>query len=80
MFRVGEHIPWVTIVRHFKNRTRCQLHHRFTYYLSQVDKRKGKFSEAEDVMILITTDKYGTNYRKCSEYLPERSINQIKGR
>lgn len=78
--RMGNYIPWVKIVQHFKNRTRAQLHHRYTYYLTQNDKRKGKFTDAEDILLMILVDKFGKNFKKCSEYLPTRSMVQIKSR
>ncbi|XP_023015413.2 proximal sequence element A Pbp95 [Leptinotarsa decemlineata] len=78
--RIGSYIPWVKVVKHFKFRTRSQLHHRYTYYLSQNDKKSGKFSEAEDILIMICVDKFGTNYKKCTDYISNRSPSQIKAR
>ncbi|XP_018564000.1 uncharacterized protein LOC108905546 [Anoplophora glabripennis] len=78
--RMGNYIPWVKIVQHFKKRTRAQLHHRYTYYLTQNDKKKGKFTDAEDILLMILVDRFGKNFKKCSEYLPTRSMVQIKAR
>ncbi|CAH1155558.1 unnamed protein product [Phaedon cochleariae] len=79
-YRLGAYIPWVKIVRHFKNRNRSQLHHRYTYSLSQSDKKKGKWTQAEDIVLMICVDKFGMCYKKCSQYLPQRSITQCKAR
>lgn len=78
--RMGNYIPWVKIVHHFKNRTRAQLHHRYTYYLTQNHKRKGKFTDAEDILLMILVDRFGKNFKKCSKYFPSRSMVQIKAR
>ncbi|KAG5890102.1 hypothetical protein JTB14_026473 [Gonioctena quinquepunctata] len=79
-FKMGKFIPWVKIAKHFKHRSRGQIHHRYTYYLSQGHRKSGKFSDAEDILILICVDKFGKNFKKCSEYLYDRSITQIKSR
>ncbi|XP_072382424.1 uncharacterized protein Pbp95 [Diabrotica undecimpunctata] len=79
-FRVGEYIPWTKIARHFKYRERSQLHHRFKYFLNQVDKKQGKFSMAEDCMILLCVEKFGMAYHKVAEYLKDRSRSQIRTR
>ncbi|KAJ8971507.1 hypothetical protein NQ314_000669 [Rhamnusium bicolor] len=79
-YKMGSYIPWTKIVQHFKKRTRSQLHYRYTYYLSQHDKRRGKFTDAEDILLMIIVDKFGKNYKKCCEYLPTRSMVQCKAR
>ncbi|CAG9831528.1 unnamed protein product [Diabrotica balteata] len=79
-FRVGEYIPWTKIARHFKYRERSQLHHRFKYFLNQVDKKQGKFSMAEDCMIFLCIEKFGMAYHKVAEYLKDRSRTQIRTR
>ncbi|KAJ8977893.1 hypothetical protein NQ317_012394 [Molorchus minor] len=63
-YKMGNYIPWVKIVQHFNNRTRSQLHYRYTYYLSQNERRKGKFTDAEDVLLMILVDKFGKNFKK----------------
>lgn len=101
-FQVGDYIPWTKITRMFDNtRNRPQLYHRYMYYLSQTIKQPGKFSLAEDVMLMICVDRFGkilfgTNllygkqillslflgrvFRKCQQYLPNRTIAQCKSR
>ncbi|CAG9857601.1 unnamed protein product [Phyllotreta striolata] len=79
-YRTGSKIPWCRIARHFKHRSRNQLHHRYTYYLNRADKLKGKFCLIEDTMILLAVDKFGTDFKQCARYLPERSATQIKDR
>ncbi|XP_057672242.1 uncharacterized protein LOC130903895 [Diorhabda carinulata] len=79
-YKMGTIIPWTKISRHFKNRSRSQLHHRYLYYLNQSDKKRGKFSDAEDVIILLCVKKFGNQYSRCAEFLPERSAPQIKTR
>lgn len=80
MYRIGKFIQWSKVTKHFKNRTRGQLHHRYTYYLSQDTKKTGKFSEAEDILLMICVDKFGRNFKKCAHYIPERSMIQLKSR
>lgn len=79
-YKIGNYIQWNKVTKHFQNRTRWQIHHRYTYYLSQGTKKRGKFSKAEDIMLMICVDKFGKNFKKCSEYLPDRSMVQCKAR
>lgn len=79
-YKMGSYIPWAKISTHFKNRTRMQIHHRYTVYLSQQDTKRGKFTDAEDLLLMICVDKFGRNFRKCQEYNSQRSQVQLKSR
>lgn len=78
--KIGNFIQWSKVTKQFKNRSRGQLHHRYTYYLSQDMKKTGKFSKAEDILLMICVDKFGRNFKKCSEFIPDRSMIQLKAR
>ncbi|XP_044271356.1 snRNA-activating protein complex subunit 4 [Tribolium madens] len=79
-YKIGNFIPWNKVVCHFDNRSRHQLYHRYTYFLSQNHVKKGKFSEAEDILLTILVNKFGRNFKKCAEYMPHRSQIQLKSR
>jgi hypothetical protein len=79
-YKRGNFIPWNRVVCHFNNRSRHQLYHRYTYFLSQNHVKRGKFSEAEDILLIILVKKFGRNFKKCSEYMPHRSQVQLKSR
>lgn len=79
-YKIGKYIPWNKVTKHFENRSRGQLHHRYTYYLSQDTKRRGKFTKTEDIILMICVDKFGRNFKKCAEHLPDRSMMQCKAR
>ncbi|KAJ3662354.1 hypothetical protein Zmor_006708 [Zophobas morio] len=80
IYKVGNFIPWNKVVCHFNNRSRHQLYHRYTYFLSQNHVKRGKFSEAEDILLIILVNKFGRNFKKCAEYMPHRSQVQLKSR
>lgn len=79
-YKIGNFIPWNKVVCHFNNRSRHQLYHRYTYFLSQNHVKRGKFSEAEDVLLIILVNKFGRNFKKCADYMPHRSQVQLKSR
>ncbi|KAK5640356.1 hypothetical protein RI129_011167 [Pyrocoelia pectoralis] len=78
-YRIGSYIPWRTISIDFKDRSKAQIYHRYKYYLVE-GKTKGPFSEAEDIFVLHLVSKYGSDYRKCAEFLPNRTCIQIRNR
>lgn len=80
MYRIGKLIQWSKVTKHFKDRSRGQLHHRYTYFLSQDTKKTGKFSTAEDILLMICVNKFGRNYKKCAEYITDRTMVQLKAR
>lgn len=80
LYKIGNIIEWSKVSKRFKNRSRSQLHHRYTYYLSQDMKKTGKFSKAEDIILMICVDKFGRNFKKCCDYIPDRSMVQLKAR
>lgn len=72
VYKTGFSIPWAKVVQHFSDRSRHQLYHRYTYFLSQNHVKKGKFTEAEDILMLILVNRFGRNFKKCAEYMPHR--------
>ncbi|XP_076272755.1 proximal sequence element A Pbp95 isoform X2 [Rhynchophorus ferrugineus] len=81
VFKQGSYIPWTRIAYHFKNRTRGQLCYRYKYFLScKDDIVKGKFTPAEDVLLMILVDRFGTRFSKCQEYFTNRCSVQLKAR
>lgn len=79
-YKMGNFIQWSKVAKHFKNRTQAQLYHRYTYYLAQDLKLRSKFTKAEDIMLMICVDKFGKKFKKCSSYLPGRTMMQCKAR
>lgn len=79
-FRIGTYIPWNEIERYFETRARHQLYHRYKYFLSQDHVKRGKFTEAEDILLVILVQRFGKNFSKCVEYMPHRSMVQMKCR
>lgn len=79
-YKIGDYIQWNKVTRHFSNRTRPQLYHRYCYYLSQDTKKKGAFTKAEDIILMIFVDQYGRKFSKIGNYLPDRSLIQCKAR
>lgn len=80
MYKIGNYIQWNKVAKHFENRTRAQIHHRYTYFLTQESKKRGRFTKAEDIMLLICVDRLGRNFKKCMNYIPDRSMMQLKAR
>ena len=78
--RINSYIPWMKVANYFENRSRNQLYHRYRYRLKYKNIKKGCFSEAEDVLILILASRFGTNYKKISDYMPIRLPIAIKYR
>lgn len=79
-YKIGNLIQWNKVVKHFTDRSRNQIHHRYTYFLNQDLLKRGKFSLVEDIMLLVCVDKFGKNFKKCAQYLPDRSMIQCKAR
>lgn len=79
-YKIGNFIQWNKITSHFRNRTRAQIYHRYCYFLSQDSKKKGKFTKAEDIVLMIYVDKFGRKFANIVKYLPNRSMIQCKSR
>lgn len=79
--KIGNYIPWSKVSYYFNGRTKAQLYHRYTYYLSRKNTRKyEQFSFDEDALIMALVERLGKNFSKVAEYVPYRSSMQIKNR
>lgn len=79
--KIGNYIPWSKVSYYFGGRTKSQLYHRYTYFLSHKNKRKHThFTFEEDALILTLVDRMGKNFSEIAKYVPERSSMQIKNR
>lgn len=76
----GHMISWGTVAKQFPNRSKAQLYHHYSYYLSQDSKKKGVFTKAEDIILMIYVDRFGRKFSNIVKYLPHRSAVQCKGR
>lgn len=76
-FREGTYIPWGKVASAMEGRTKIQVYNKYTRML---ERRKGRFLEEEDVVIMNCYDKYGDNFKKITEFLPGRSAVQLKTR
>ncbi|KAL1517382.1 hypothetical protein ABEB36_001151 [Hypothenemus hampei] len=79
-YRKGDDIPWAKLVVHFRDRTRNQLFFRYKYYLScKATITRDKFTLAEDILMVVLVQRFGTQYTKIKQYFPNRSAVQLKG-
>ncbi|XP_066155103.1 uncharacterized protein Pbp95 isoform X2 [Euwallacea fornicatus] len=81
-YREGDYIPWTQITHHFKGRVRSQVFHRYKYYLSieNDDIHKNRFTEAEDVLLMVLVERFGSRFTKIKKHFPNRSVPQLKAR
>lgn len=78
--KIGSYIPWKSVEQYFPNRNRMQLLRRYKYFLSKKSSLFGHFTEAEDVLILILVERFGTKFVNFNKYMPHRTHVQIKSR
>uniref|UniRef100_A0A2A4J723 snRNA-activating protein complex subunit 4 n=1 Tax=Heliothis virescens TaxID=7102 RepID=A0A2A4J723_HELVI len=76
-FKEDMYIPWGKIAAAMENRTKIQIYNK---YLRIIEQRKGRFLPEEDAVILNCVERFGTNFRKMTNYLPGRSMVQIRTR
>lgn len=76
-FREDFYIPWGKIAAAMENRTKIQIYNK---YLRLIEQRKGRFLPEEDAVILNCVERFGTNFRRMTEYLAHRSMVQIRSR
>ncbi|CAG9770726.1 unnamed protein product [Ceutorhynchus assimilis] len=79
-YKQGNYIHWEKIVHFFPKRHRTQIYYRYTYFLKENYRRKDKFTEAEDILLLVLVDRWGKKFTKITDYFPQRSANQLKAR
>lgn len=78
--RIGNYIPWSKVSHYFQNRSRSQLYHRYKYNLKYSHMKKGSFSQAEDVLVVLLVRKFGKDFTRCSKFIPHRTPPQIAHR
>ncbi|CAH0597725.1 unnamed protein product [Chrysodeixis includens] len=76
-FKEDNYIPWGKIAAAMENRTKLQIYNK---YLRMIEQRKGRFLPEEDSVILNCAERFGSNYRRMTNYLPGRSMVQIRAR
>lgn len=76
-FKEENYIPWGKIAAAMENRTKLQIYNK---YLRMIEQRKGRFLPEEDSVILNCADGFGPDYRKMTNFLPGRSMVQIRAR
>lgn len=76
-FKEDNYIPWGKIAAAMENRTKLQIYNK---YLRMIEQRKGRFLPEEDSVILNCADGFGPDYRRMTNFLPGRSMVQIRAR
>ncbi|KAJ8709701.1 hypothetical protein PYW08_009705 [Mythimna loreyi] len=76
-FKEDNYIPWGKIAAAMENRTKIQIYNK---YMRLIELRKGRFLPEEDAVILNCVQRFGTNYKRMVDYLPGRSMVQIRAR
>lgn len=77
-FRRGDYIPWKKVAYCFSNCSIANVAARWKTINPELV--KGKFSEAEDVILLAAVRKFGTDFRKISDHFPGRTSAQLQER
>lgn len=77
IYRIGDFIPWGELTNWMPNRTKQQVYYRWMYSLAPY-LSKGRFTKAEDKILMDGVAKYGKNFHKISTVLmPHRSTVQL---
>lgn len=76
-YKEHNYIPWGKIAAAMENRTKIQIYNK---YMRLVEQRKGRFLPEEDAVILNCVERFGTNFRRMTSFLPGRSMVQIRAR
>ncbi|KAJ8715613.1 hypothetical protein PYW07_010095 [Mythimna separata] len=76
-FKEDFYIPWGKIAAAMENRTKIQIYNK---YMRLIELRKGRFLPEEDAVILNCVERFGTNFKRMVDYLPGRSMVQIRAR
>ncbi|XP_047106135.1 uncharacterized protein LOC124775347 [Schistocerca piceifrons] len=77
-FRKGDYIPWKKIAYCFSN---CSVSNVVSRWKTiNPDAVKGKFSEAEDVVLVAAVRKFGKDFKKISDHFPGRTSAQLQER
>ena len=74
--RINDFIPWTKVSYYMDRRTKDQCYQVYVYSLKD-SIRKGTFTEAEDMILIIGEKLYGNDWAKICEMLPCRTPIQI---
>ncbi|KAK3923142.1 snRNA-activating protein complex subunit 4 [Frankliniella fusca] len=77
--RIGNFIPWGKVAYDMENRTKAQVFNRWSYSLNPAIK-KGRFTEDEDIMILVGVQMWGEDFQRISHFLKDRTTSQVRDR
>lgn len=78
-FRIGDYIPWAKVAYYLEGRTKIQAFNRWSYSVKP-SIRKGRFTQEEDIMILVGVQMWGENFQRISHFLKDRTTSQIRDR
>lgn len=74
-YREDKYIPWGKVATSMENRTKIQVYNKYNRLIEQ---RKGRFLPEEDTVILTCADQFGLDFKRMTNYLPGRSLGQIR--
>ena len=74
--RINNFIPWTKVAYYMERRTKDQCYQRYVYSLKD-NIRKGPFSEAEDMLLIIGESLYKKDWAKINEMIPCRTPIQL---
>ncbi|XP_013165531.1 PREDICTED: snRNA-activating protein complex subunit 4 [Papilio xuthus] len=74
-YREDKYIPWGKVATSMENRTKIQVYNKYNRLTEQ---RKGRFLPEEDTVILTCADKFGLDFKRMTNYLPGRSLGQLR--
>ena len=75
--RINDFIPWAKVSFYMDRRTKEQCYQRFVYSLKD-SIRHGPFTDAEDMLLIIGKELYGSDWAKISEMTPCRLTSVTK--
>lgn len=76
-YKEDDFIPWSKVASAMQNRTKIQIYNKYVRLKVQ---RKGRFLPEEDSVILSCYKKYNGDLKKITDFLPGRSIIQVRTR
>ncbi|KPJ19168.1 snRNA-activating protein complex subunit 4 [Papilio machaon] len=74
-YREDKYIPWGKVATSMENRTKIQVYNKYNRLIEQ---RKGRFLPEEDTVILTCADQFGLDFKRMTNYLPGRSLGQLR--
>lgn len=77
--KIGNFIPWTKVANHVSERNPTQVYNRFKKCLDP-NLAKGRFTRAEDILVVAGVEVFGCNYKELSSLLTNRIPSQIRER